>query len=154
MATLLGGPGNDTLTISGTGRGIMVGNAGNDALHANGSGRVLMIGGDGADTLTAAASGQAMMIGARTIYDSNLTALDAILAEWASGNNYATRISNILTGSTTGYALTSSAVIADSTGAADTMSGPTTGAAPLNWFIKKSPADKVTKRASETTTQL
>jgi hypothetical protein len=93
-----------------------------------------------------------MMIGAKTIYDSNLTALDAILAEWASGNSYATRISNILTGSTTGYALTSSAVIDD--GVANTMTGPTTGAAPLNWFIKKNAGDKVTKRASETVTQL
>ena len=38
------------------------------------------------------------MIGARRATDSNLTALDAILAEWASANNYATRISNLLTG--------------------------------------------------------
>ena len=135
---LLGGSGNDTLTVSGSGQGILVGNAGNDTLSATGSGRTLLIGGDGADALSSGTNGQAMMIGESTSYDSNLAALDAILNEWASANNYATRISNILSGgglAGLGYALNSTTVIDD--GAVNTLTGPTGGGAARNWFIRK-----------------
>jgi hypothetical protein len=95
-----------------------------------------------------------MMIGERTDYDSNLTALDAILAEWASGHTYATRISNILSGSTTGYALNGHV---HDDGVANTMTGPGGASAARNWFItitNKNPADNITKRSTETISYL
>ena len=87
------------------------------------------------------------MIGAKTTYSDsdpiNLTALDAILAEWNSGNNYATRTANILSGggATNGNALTGTTVVDD--GVANTMTGPTGTGAARNWFIKKKAADNV-----------
>jgi hypothetical protein len=155
---LLGGSGNDTLTVNGSGQAALVGNAGNDTLNANGSGRTILIGGAGADTLTAGASAQSIMIGESTSYDNNMAALDAILNEWSSGNNYQTRINNILGGtgalSGTGFALTSSTVIQD--GALDTLTGPTSGGSAQNWFIKKSGSkgSTITKRNSEVITTL
>jgi Ca2+-binding RTX toxin-like protein len=152
---LFGGAGNDTLTINGAGNGMMLGGDGNDTLNANGSGRTLLIGGAGADTLTSGTNGQAMMIGVSTNYDANITALDAILAEWSSTRSYSTRISNIRTGAglATGYALNGNLI---DDGVANTLTGPTTGSA-RNWFITvlgKTPADRITKRGSETTSSL
>jgi hypothetical protein len=155
---LLGGPGNDNLSIGGSGQGVLVGNAGNDTLSATGSGRTMLIGGAGVDTLTSGTNGQAMMIGASTSYDSNLAALDAILNEWSSGSTYSQRINHILTGSGqflggTGIALNSSTVLADAGG--NTMTGPTGSGTALNWFITKTNSkDKITKRNTETTTTL
>jgi hypothetical protein len=97
-----------------------------------------------------------MMIGEGTSYDNNMAALDAILNEWASGNSYATRISNILNGggATSGNALTRSTVIQD--GALDTLTGPTGGASTQNWFIRLNGPNRstVTKRNNETISTL
>jgi hypothetical protein len=153
-ATLIGGSGADTLTINGTGNGIMLGGAGNDTLRATGSGRTLLIGGTGADALSSSSNGQAIMIGGSTSYDSNVAARDAVLAEWASGNPYATRVADILagTGLTNGNALTGTTVLDD--GVRDTLTGPTGNGAARNWFLKKlGTTDAVTKRSTETLTQ-
>jgi hypothetical protein len=69
----------------------VTGSIGNDLLvgdaHANvligGTGRNVLIGGAGPDTLDASrATGDNLLIGGRTDFDTSLSALDAILAEW------------------------------------------------------------------------
>jgi Ca2+-binding RTX toxin-like protein len=57
----------------------------------------LLIGGLGADSLDAG-GGDDILIGGSTVHDSNLAALDAILAKWTSGNAYAPRINNLRQG--------------------------------------------------------
>jgi len=59
-----------------------------------------LIGGAGQATLQAGSGGD-ILIGGTTPYDNNAAALAAILAEWGSSDDYATRIAR-LTGSTGG----------------------------------------------------
>jgi parallel beta-helix repeat protein len=107
QTTLTGGSGNDTL-IGGSGGNLILGGAGNDSL-VGGTGRDLVIGGGGADTLTG--RGNDLLISGTTSYDNNLTALEALLAEWASADSYATRIAKIKTGAVPGgFALNSTTV--------------------------------------------
>jgi Ca2+-binding RTX toxin-like protein len=97
-AWLYGGDGNDRLK-GGGGNNVLVGGAGDDLL-LGGGGQNLLLGGLGADTLTAG-SGDDLLIGGTTAFDANEAALAAILAEWTSGRDYATRIAN-LSGTGTG----------------------------------------------------
>src|SRR5262249_30593940 len=142
---------------NGAGNGMALGGADTDTLSASGTGRTILVGGAGADFLTSGPNGQAIMIGASTIYDdptvpANIPALDIILAEWASTRNYNQRVNNIRTGTIPGHAgiaLNSAAIVDD--GIANTLTGPSGGSA-LNWFIRKTTRDSVTKRNSETLT--
>ncbi|MBI1896686.1 MAG: PKD domain-containing protein [Acidobacteria bacterium] len=99
-----GGDGNDRLKAGG-GPAVLIGGAGDDTLTGSG-GRNILIGGLGADTITDG-QGEDILIGGRTVYDSDpaaLAALDAILAEWNSSRDYATRIANLRgTGSGAGF---------------------------------------------------
>ena len=91
--TLFGGAGNDQL-IGDSGNDILIGNGGNDTLFGN-AGRDLLFGGLGTDTLDGGADDD-ILIGARTDYDNDQTALNSIMAEWASTTNaYATRVANL-----------------------------------------------------------
>ena len=54
----------------------------------------LLIGGSGADTLIAG-SGDDLLIAGTTAFDANEAALAAIMAEWTSGRDYATRVANL-----------------------------------------------------------
>jgi hypothetical protein len=54
----------------------------------------LLIGGAGADTLNAGSDGD-LLIAGTTAFDANEAALAAIMAEWTSGRDYATRIANL-----------------------------------------------------------
>src|SRR5262249_57119840 len=100
-----------------------LGGTGNDTLYG-GSARNLLIGGAGADTLNA--GGGDILIGGTTSYDSNLTALAFILAEWDRTDvDYATRVGQ-LSGSLGGglngsYLLNSTTVFDDS--ASDVLNG-------------------------------
>ncbi|HVX64411.1 MAG TPA: Ig-like domain-containing protein [Pirellulales bacterium] len=100
-AVLFGGDGNDTLDARGsTANDILLGEAGNDVLYG-GRGRNLLIGGLGADSLNGG-SGDDILIGGTTDYDGNLSALDAIMAEWSRTDlTYQQRI-NQLTGAASG----------------------------------------------------
>jgi Ca2+-binding RTX toxin-like protein len=91
-AWLYGGDGNDTL-FGGQGNDVLVGGDGNDLL-IGGSGRNLLIGGRGADTIFSA-FGEDIVIGGYTSYDDRPAALAAIMAEWTSSNDYATRIAHL-----------------------------------------------------------
>jgi Ca2+-binding RTX toxin-like protein len=91
-AWLDGGDGNDRLN-GGGGNNVLLGGAGDDLL-IGGGGRNLLIGGLGADTLNAG-SGDDLLIGGTTAFDANEAELAAIMAEWTSGRDYATRIANL-----------------------------------------------------------
>jgi Ca2+-binding RTX toxin-like protein len=79
----------------GQGNNILVGN-GNNVL-TGGSGRDLLISGGGNSTLQSG-SGEAILIGAHYIFDTNLAALDAILAEWSRPIPYAARVHDLIFG--------------------------------------------------------
>jgi Ca2+-binding RTX toxin-like protein len=89
---LSGGDGNDRLN-GGNGPNVLLGGAGNDLL-LGGTGRDLMIGGAGADQLVGN-GGDDLMIGGTTAFDADDPALKAVVAEWRSGHDFATRIANL-----------------------------------------------------------
>jgi hypothetical protein len=100
-AVLFGGDGNDTLDASGSSaNNVLLGEAGNDSLQG-GSGRDLLIGGLGADILHGG-DGDDILIGGTSDSDGNLTALNALMAEWGRTDlGYLDRL-NHLTGSVSG----------------------------------------------------
>ena len=99
--TITGGAGDDTITggngadsiDAGAGNDIIVGGLGNDTI-TGGADRDIIIGGQGADSLIGGGDDD-ILVGSSTSYDSNLTALNSIKAEWISTNTYAQRIANI-----------------------------------------------------------
>jgi sugar lactone lactonase YvrE len=91
-AFLFGGDGNDRLQ-GGGGPSVLVGGAGDDTL-LGGKGRAVLIGGLGADQLVGN-SGDDLLIAGTTAFDSDLAALDAIMAEWTSARSYADRVANL-----------------------------------------------------------
>jgi hypothetical protein len=134
-AWLYGGDGNDLL-VGGGGANVLEGGDGNDTL-IGGRGNNLLIGGNGSDRLVGN-GGDDILIGGRTAFDANDTALCAIMAEWTSARDYATRVSN-LRGTGTGprlngnYFLTATGVGATvlDDGAPDVL----TGSAGLDWYF-------------------
>jgi Ca2+-binding RTX toxin-like protein len=96
------GQGNNNVFDYGWGNFIAVGGSGSDKIQG-GNGYNLLIGGDGADTLIAGGSKGTILIGGRTDFDSdpaanslpNVAALDAIMAEWSSGDTYQDRVHKI-----------------------------------------------------------
>lgn len=103
---------------------ILVGGDGNDTL-AGGNGNDLLIGGLGADSLQGQA-GDDLLIGGTTTFDSNQAALDAIEAEWSSGDSYAQRVA-YLTGTPGGangaVFLISGTTVLNDNNAKDTLLG-------------------------------
>jgi Ca2+-binding RTX toxin-like protein len=137
-AILDGGDGNDTLSASGSkAPAVLLGGSGKDDL-IGGPGRDILIGGLGSDTLRAG-TGDTILIAGTTDYDSNHTALDAIMAEWgevplkAGGDDFATRVAYLdgsLPGGLNGpYVLNTTTVHDD--GAPDTLYG----GAGHDWFF-------------------
>jgi uncharacterized delta-60 repeat protein len=74
---LIGGFGNDTL-IGGGGRDLLIGEGGNDLLKGNGDDDIL--------------------VGGATLYDFDEVSLTAIMAEWTSADDYATRVNDLVNG--------------------------------------------------------
>jgi hypothetical protein len=132
-AFLFGDDGDDTINTAGSSaNNVLEGGAGNDTLQAGG-GRDLLVGGLGADVLHGD-GGDDILIGGTTDYDSNLAALDAIMAEWGRTDaDYNTRINHLngtLSGGLNGsYYLTASTVHDDA--AIDTMFGE----GGMDWFF-------------------
>jgi Ca2+-binding RTX toxin-like protein len=89
---LYGQAGNDTL-IGGVGNNILVGGDGNDKIIAR-YGRNILIGGTGKDTLYGNVADDIVIAGS-TAHDEDDAALQAILAEWTSGNSYEDRVATI-----------------------------------------------------------
>jgi Ca2+-binding RTX toxin-like protein len=93
---VFGGKGID-LIKGGSGNDILVGGDGSDVI-AGSAGRDLIIGGNGSDLLVGDA-GDDILIAGTTLYDNNITALKAIMAEWSSGRSYNQRVNNLRDGS-------------------------------------------------------
>jgi phage baseplate assembly protein gpV len=91
-ALLFGGDGNDVLH-GGGGNDVLAGGGGTNVL-LGGGGRSVLIGGSGTNTLVGQ-SGDDLLIAGSTSFDSNVTALLAVLAEWSSDRDYLTRIANL-----------------------------------------------------------
>jgi Ca2+-binding RTX toxin-like protein len=137
IQNVIGGAGDDSLTGNTLGN-ILIGGAGNDLL-IGGSGRSILIGGLGSDTLIGG-SGDDILIGGRTSGLNN-AALQSILAEWQSGNSYATRIKHLKNGGGLNgiNRLRLNVTVLDDAGALDTL----TGGPGLDWFFQF-PGDKIT----------
>jgi hypothetical protein len=125
-----GGSGGNTLLGNSLGN-VLVGGVGNDTI-VGGTGRSVLIGGAGADTIKGG-SADDILIGGTTNFDSNHTALIAILSEWQrTDQTYAQRIADLKNGggsNGTNKLILGATVHDDS--AADTL----TGGAGLDWFF-------------------
>jgi PKD repeat protein len=91
-ACLYGEGGNDTLT-GGSAADVLLGGDGDDLL-LGGAGDDLLIGGLGRDVLLGG-HGDDLLIAGTTFFDNDIAALDAIMAEWTSERDYATRVANL-----------------------------------------------------------
>jgi Ca2+-binding RTX toxin-like protein len=120
---------------------ILVGNALANILRGS-AGRDLIIGGQGKDELHGG-KGDDLLIGGTTAYDTNDTALLALLAEWSRTNaQYETRIKRIRTGIgglNAGYALKGNVFDDD---VADSL----TGGEGRDWFWRDRPEDTARDR--------
>ena len=79
-----------------------------------------MIGGNGADSLVGGNDDDVLFAG-RTSFDTNITALTLLQAEWTSANNYATRVANLTNG--TGSVLNSTGVKLKTSGVGQSVFG-------------------------------
>jgi Ca2+-binding RTX toxin-like protein len=124
-ATLIGLDGNDVL-LGGSGADVLEGGSGNDWLGGGngndilrgGLGSDILVGGDGIDTMnsTGEDGGDDIIIGARTSYDNNKTAIDLLIARWATKTSFTNGINDLTTGFTSGgvtYRLTTATVSDD-----------------------------------------
>ena len=103
IVNVTGGYGNDILIGSSTVRSVLDGGpGGNDilvglftgsTLTVHGGGRNILIGGPGANTLnSSAATGENLLIGGSVNFDTNVAALNSLMAEWSrTGASLATR---------------------------------------------------------------
>jgi Ca2+-binding RTX toxin-like protein len=136
-AWLYGGDGNDTL-LGGAGNDLLLGGAGDDSL-TGGQGRDILIGGTGADTLTGGPADDLLIAGS-TAYDADEAALYAVMAEWTSARDYATRTAN-LSGTGTGsrlngnYFLRVTDDVATTTVFDDVSADVLTGGGGQDWFF-------------------
>jgi hypothetical protein len=151
-----GTAGKSTLTAAGSGDDILIGAGAGDKLTDSGSGMNILIGGGpGGDTLTG--NGNDILVSGATSYDTdnpaNISALDAILAEWTSSDGYFARIGNIFrgVGALGADALNSNTVSQDAK--ANTLQDGTSQTQNSNWFLAWS-HDVVKNKASETKTVL
>ena len=132
---LYGGMGNDRLK-GGAGHDVLLGGDDDDLL-VGGSGRDLLIGGTGADRVVGNADDDILIAG-YTIFDSDPTALDAIMDEWIRTDILdQQRIDNLKTGvGPDGLVLLDNSTVLND-GVADIL----TGSAGLDWFWFDEPDD-------------
>ena len=133
------GAGNDTIE-GGDGDDVLIGGDGNDLIEG-GKGRDLMIGGIGADRIIGNQDKDILVAG-WAAYDNNDAAIAALMLEWTSGNNNATRRSNI----TNGTGLTAGFRLIGDHGAAQTVFNDNdvdilTGSQGIDWFFANRYAD-------------
>jgi hypothetical protein len=152
---IIGDDAGDVLT-AGDGNTILVGGAGANILTA-GKGQDILIGGRGKSVLNAP-NGGALMIAGFTDYDTNVTALLSLMAEWSrpglpAATSYSTRMAHLTTvggGGLNGkYVLKRDETVFDN-GAVNALNGTTNAAAGLDWLWAVVPPDIITKqRAGE-----
>lgn len=132
---LLGGAGNDRLK-GGNGSNVLVGGDGDDRL-IGGNKNDILIGGAGSDRLNGGA-GQDILVAGSTSVDTDTTALTALLTQWTTTDQYATRIAT-LSGTGTGTELRLGGATITDDGVVDYL----TGAAHLDWFLTGETTDKL-----------
>ena len=115
---LLGGIANIQNVVGSAGDDILVGNGGN--VLTGGAGRDLLISGAFSSVLNGGGDDD-ILIGGTTDYDTDQTALTAIMAEWSSATDYATRIANLQIG-TGGVPILNAATVS-SNGGGNTLDG-------------------------------
>jgi Ca2+-binding RTX toxin-like protein len=91
-ASIFAGSGNNTIT-GGGGNDLIVGGGGHNVIQGGG-GRNVIIGGSGASTLQGG-NGDDLLIAGSTAFDQNVSALEAIFAEWTSADTFAQRVANL-----------------------------------------------------------
>jgi Ca2+-binding RTX toxin-like protein len=96
---IFGGGGSDKLN-GGPKGDVVIGGAGEDSVNGNG-GNDIVIGGPNNDHVNGG-SGDDIVIPGTTAYDSDLSALSSLLAEWTSSHSFTTRVNNIKSGSSGG----------------------------------------------------
>jgi hypothetical protein len=138
-----GGNGGNTLTGNALGN-ILIGGTGADTI-TGGSGRSLLIGDQGADQITGGSGGSAsggdILVGGTTIWDSDTNAhfqaLISILAEWQSGNSYASRVSHLrLGGGLNGSNKLIWGTTVKDDGVANVLTAATSASSPaVDWFF-------------------
>ena len=89
---IFGGAGNDTFYAD-SGNSVLVGGSGNNVLFS-GRGDNILIGGRGHTTIMGT-QGNNVEVGGSVNCEANEAALAAILAEWSSGDSYATRLGRL-----------------------------------------------------------
>jgi subtilase family serine protease len=120
-AWIYGDSGADIL-VGGGGPNIIIGGSGNSTLYG-GAGRNILIGGTGNDLLVGGA-GDGLLIGGSSAYNANDVALQAIMSEWNSGDNYTNRAAYVTgkAGGLNGSYFLNAGTTAEN-GAADTIRG-------------------------------
>lgn len=146
-AEIYGGDGNDLL-VGGGGNDIVVGGNGDDTLWGHG-GRDILIGGMGRDLILGAQDDD-ILVGGATLYDSHRAALNALMAEWASANTYATRITNL----TNGTGLNGAFVFNNTTVFDDSVRDILLGLQGSDWFLLNVDEDHDDAKASELLTDI
>jgi large repetitive protein len=135
-----GGAGNDMLKAGG-GPAVLIGGAGNDKLIGS-KVRDILIGGTGVDMLVGG-PGDDALIGGRTLFDPNDNALTpdfdvallALLSEWNSGRDVATRVAN-LSGTGSGTRLNGDNFLQTGVTVLDIQKGDKlVGASGDNWYV-------------------
>ncbi len=128
---LIGDAAANVLTGNG-GNDVLTGGAGDDTLHGD-AGRDVLIGGNGADSIFGG-SGDDILVAGRTSFDSSVTDLLALMAEWGRTDaSYATRVDHLngtLAGGRNGARLLTAATVFDDT-AIDSLSG----GSDQDWFL-------------------
>jgi len=149
-AVIFGGAGGDTIDARGSSaNNVLVGGSGNDVLYG-GSGRNLLIGGGGADMLYAGSGGD-ILIGGTTDYDTNLAALNAIMAEWSrtdlSYDQRITQLDGSMPGGLNGAYVLSAATVHD-----DGDSDEFVGGGGLDWYFASADDVVIHKKHNEIVT--
>jgi parallel beta-helix repeat protein len=137
MANVTGSIGND----------LLVGDA-NANVFVGGTGRNILIGGAGADSLTGG-GGDNLLLGGTTAYDTNLTALQAIMSEWTrSGYSFHQRVDHLMngTGLNGSYVLNADPTLGPVTVFDDGFADVLTGGGGASWFLYHKANDTIKNR--------
>jgi ELWxxDGT repeat protein len=127
--------GIENVTGSSVGGDILVGDANANTLTTIKGHNILIGGSGGGDTLTSGAKGMDILIAGTTNYDSNIAALQTIMATWktSTASNYSTVISTIMGNSFADPLNTTTVSDSGASDAADTLNG--SGKATTDWFF-------------------
>ncbi|MGB2824771.1 MAG: Ig-like domain-containing protein, partial [Phycisphaerae bacterium] len=146
---LFGGAGDDQLR-GGKADDMLVGGDGDDMLSGM-QGRDLLIGGLGADRIVGTAAEDILVAGA-TSYDNNLVALCALMAEWTSSSDFATRVAHIMgpVGGLNGsYFLNADPANGPVTVFCDDAQDKLTGGGGADWFLANLNGDGVLDKITD-----